>query len=240
MNLPWCRQLQHLLEQPLPRHRLAFEEAQSRREALRPFVTLADAARAAARTRNQVRRDGIVAALVAEYRATPSALWSTALLAAMAPALASIARGLELRLEKKDARSTVQLAFLEGVKRIATEDRIAFRLYSETRRRVLRHRRTRIEDAATPCSVDVAKLAHKTPLCIEALLDVVRFARRARTFPPAAGERPTEYVERIDPSRTRPERLTRLGLLRTQRAATLAALHYRLRTLSPTLAEETP
>ena len=111
MSRPWCRELQHRLEQLPESDRHAFAQAQSRREALRPFVTLANATRAAACTRDQQVRDGIVAALVAEYRATPCGLWSTALVAAMAPALASIARGLELRIEKKDARSTVQLAF---------------------------------------------------------------------------------------------------------------------------------
>ena len=138
------RELSTRLTHLSPFDRALFDRAQSRHPALRPFTNPLDAARTAASTRDQTQRDTIVAALTHEYRSTQRSLWSAAAIVSMAPVLGSLARAIRTRAERNEAESLVVLAFLEAVNRITTEHRMAFRLYSETRRSVLRTQRFRL------------------------------------------------------------------------------------------------
>lgn len=212
--------------------RLAFERARQRHAALHPYPDLAAAvAGAAARRREQ--RDGIVAALVHEYRESRESVWSAAAILAMAPLLASLERVLKnARPERNDAKSIVLAAFLEALNRVSTKDRAALRLYSETRRRVLRARRTSLEDRGRRSSKDVdAMCSRAEELSIEAQLDRARFVRHAATMAPKPGERPAAYVERLAPSTTRRGSQRRSARLGHQRSASLADLREAFRSI---------
>jgi hypothetical protein len=214
------------------RSSVAFERARERQPALRPYATLLDAVQSAARQRGTDEREALLAAILDEYRASGGAsVWSAAALLAMAPALASLMRSLGARGGRNDAKSIVLTAFLEAVKQIATERRVAFRLYCETRRRVLHTPRPSVEEHWRPSRQDVCRISEGDALSMEALVDRVRFVRRADALAPTKGEKPAEYVERLQPSRTRRECLGRRQSLSNKRAATLADLRAALRSL---------
>jgi hypothetical protein len=213
--------------------RVAFERARERQPALRSYGTLLEAVQAAARQRGTDEREAILAALLEEYRVSGGAsVWSAAALLAMAPVLASLMRTLNARGEENDAKSIVLTAFLEAVNQIASERRVAFRLYSETRRRVLHPPLPSVEDQWRPSGRDVGGLVRGESLSMEALVDGVRFARRAGALVPAAGEKPAAYLERVQPSSSRRERQGRRQTLSNKRAATLADLREALRSTS--------
>jgi hypothetical protein len=209
----------------------AFELARERHEALRPYADLSTAA-AAAQGRCE-QRDAIVAALVAEHHATGASPWSAAVILAMAPLLRSVARVLrDMSVDAVDAEPSVLMAFLEAVSQITTSDRIALRLYSETRRRVLRSRRATLEDVCR-VSLDVDAVAHGGA-SIEGRLDEARFVLRARVLAPEPGETPVAYLERLAPSPSQRERRGRHALLKSHRTASLAALREAFRSIPAT------
>ena len=212
--------------------RVAFEQARERQPALRPYATLLEAVQSAARQRGTDEREAILAAILGEYRASGGAsVWSAAALLAMAPTLVSLVRALDPRGERNDAKSIVLTAFLEAVNQLARNRRVAFRLYCETRRRVLHTPRPSMEDQWRCSGQDVGRVSEDEPLSMEAALDRVRFVRRADFLAPAAGEKPAEYLERVQPSRSRRERLGRRRTLSNKRAATLADLREALRSI---------
>lgn len=212
--------------------RVAFERARARQPALRPYATLLEAVQSAARQRGTDEREDILAAILGEYRSSGGAsVWSAAALLAMAPTLASLVRAVSARRERNDAKSIVLTAFLEAVNQLARDRRVAFRLYCETRRRVLQAPRPSLEDQWRPSAQDVGCVSEGEPLSMEAALDRVRFVRRAGSLAPAAGEKPVEYLERVQPSRSRRERQGRRRRLSNQRAATLADLREALRSI---------
>jgi hypothetical protein len=214
-----------------PRAHATFGLARERQPALRSYATLLEAVQAAARQRGTDEREAIVAAIVSEYRTSEGAAttWSAAALLAMAPVLASLARALKTRAERNDAKSIVLTAFLEAVNQIAPDRRVAFRLYCETRRRVLQAPRPSVEDQWRPSRQDVGHVATEESLGVEALVDGVRFARSASSVAPTMGETLVAYVERVQPSHSRRERLGRLRALNNKRVATLADLRVALR-----------
>jgi hypothetical protein len=216
------------------RSRVAFERARERREALRPYPDLPAAVAAAARCRCE-QRDAIVAALLAEHRATGASVWSAAAILAMAPVLVFLVRLLKgAPGVRNDEKSIVLAAFLEAVSQIGTPDRISLRLYSETRRRALRHRRASLDEVGRRSPRDVDALERADDVSVEALLDRARFVLRARAVEPEVGERPAAYVERLVPSRSRRQRRHRQELLSNQRIASLADLREALRCITET------
>jgi hypothetical protein len=196
----WCRKLRGYLEQNSPTSREAYARAKARHPALQPYATVLEAADAAAALRDEFERDAIVRATVAEFQAEPAALWSAAVVVAMAPALTSLIRRIRTSETKKDAPYCLLDAFYESVRTISLGPRLAFRLYSETRRRAFRFLRIRPGDAATASEVVVDGVSYE--LEPELCLDAKDFLERARTMPPHPGERPSEYLERVSPSRT--------------------------------------
>jgi hypothetical protein len=213
---------------------VAFQRARERREALRAYPDLAAAVAAAAQCRCE-QRDGIVAALLAERRATGASVWSAAAILAMAPVLAFLVRVLKgAPGVRNDEQSIVLAAFLEAVNQIGTPDRISLRLYSETRRRVLRRRRASLDASGRRCTRDVDTLERADDLSVESRLDQARFVLLARAVEPEPGERPAAYVERLAPSRTRGQRRHRRELLSNQRIASLSDLREAFRSITAT------
>jgi len=238
MSAPLFRELHVYLERNLPPNRAAYASAQARQPALQPYATILQAAQAAAdATRDEGERDGIVGAIVAEHQAAPAALWSAAAVVAMAPALGSILKEIRTRGGRKDAPYSLLDAFYESVQGIALGPRIAFRLYSETRRQAFRAARLRPGDAASASSVALVALGYGVDP--ELWVDATRFFERARTTPPRPEETPFDYLERIWPSRTLEQRLERQERLQSFRTTTLAALGRALRAFSPTNPTET-
>ena len=237
MRAAWCRKLHAYLDRNLPDHRVAYVRAQARHPALQPYPTVLEAAKAAAaasRPSDEPVRDAIVRAMVAEFQAQPAAVWSAAAAVAMAPALTALVRRIrKSESTKKDAPYCLLDAFYEGMRTISlSPPRIAFRLYSETRRGAFRAFRVRPGDAATASPVvrDPFGYEAEAELC----LDAKRFLERARTLPPRKGERPAAYLERVCPSATPAERLEREQRLAPFRQATLAAFGQTLSLFSST------
>lgn len=211
----------------------AFDRARARQLALRPYRDLSAAVDAARRGRGGGERDAIVGALLAEHHATGRSVWTAAAILAMTPLLLSLARRVEsTSRERNDGKSIVVAAFLEAVNQIHSADRITLRLYSETRRRVLRPYRPSVEDHARRSGRDVDQVERGVEAGIEALLDQARFVLRARDLAPSPGEKPAVYVERVQPSRSRHERRRRHELLSNQRAASLADLRAAFRSIT--------
>jgi len=231
MPAPWCRELHAYLERDLPENRAAYACAQARQVALQLYPTLLQAAEAAAATRDNCESDGIVGAIVAEYQAAPAAMWSAAAVVAMAPAIASMFKEIRTSQNKKDVPYILIAAFYDSVQVVPVGPRIAFRLYSETRRRAFRAARLRPGDAATASLVAPDTLCHQVDreLCI----DVTRFLERARTMPPHPGESPHDYLERITPSQTRAQWLERAKALKSFRTTSLAAFRRALCAFPP-------
>jgi hypothetical protein len=211
--------------------RAAFEQACQRHEALRHYPDLATAVGVAAACRCE-ERDAIVGAFVAEHRASRAAFWAAAAILATAPLLASLMRALKrARRERNDEKSIVLAAFLEAVNHVGTAGRITLRLYSETRRRVLRPRRRSVEDRGHRSSKDVAELESGED-GLDLQLDQIRVVRRADAMAPEPGERPAAYIERLAPSDTGSEAQRRRAVLRNQRSASLAELREAFRSIA--------
>jgi hypothetical protein len=157
----WCRNLRSYLERNTPPNRVAYERAQVRHLALQPYASVLEAADAAAGQRDESQRDAIVRVIVAEFQAEPAALWSAAAAVAMAPALASLIRRIRTSESKKDAPYCLLDAFYESVRTISLGPRLAFRLYSETRKRAFRFLRVRPGDAATASEVVVDGVSYE-------------------------------------------------------------------------------
>jgi hypothetical protein len=239
----WCRKLHAYLDRNLPDNRVAYVRAQARHPALQPYPTVLEAAKAAAAAgspSDESVRDGIVGAIVAEFQAEPSAVWSAAAAVAMAPALTALVRRIrKTDSNKKDAPYCLLNAFYEGMRTISLAPRrIAFRLYSETRRATLRAFRVRPGDADSASTVR-EPLGYEADAEPELCLDAKRFVERARTMPPREGERPAAYLERVCPSATRAERLEREHRLAPFRKTTLAAFAKTLSAFSPTSSTST-
>jgi hypothetical protein len=129
-------------------------------------------------------------------------------------------------------------AFYEGMGKISlSPPRIAFRLYSETRRGTHRAFRARPGDADSSSTVirDPFGYEAEAELC----LDAKRFIERALKMPPRKGERPAAYLERVCPSATRAERLERERRLAPFRKGTLAAFGQTLSLFSSTSSTST-
>jgi hypothetical protein len=233
----WCRKLRGYLEQNSPTSREAYARAKARHPALQPYATVLEAADAAAALRDEFERDAIVRANVAEFQAEPAALWSAALVVAMAPALTSLIRRIRTSETKKDAPYCLLDAFYESVRTISLGPRLAFRLYSETRKRVFRFLRVRPGDAATASEIVVDGIHYDLEFELELCLDAKRFLERARTMPPRPGERPSEYLERVSPSRTPAERSERQSRLQPFRISSLAEFGRALSAFTPTSTE---
>jgi len=236
MPRTWFPQLLVYLERNLPPNRAAYAAAQARRPALQPYATILHAARAAADTRVDAVRDGIVGAIVAEYQAEPAGLWSAAAVVAMGPALASLAREIRVRQDRKDVPYMLLDAFYDSMRRIVVGPRIGFRLYSETRRQVFRAARVCPDDAPSTRSVVAEALSRE--LDPESCLDATRFLERARRMPPQPGETPLDYLERITPSQSREQRLERQKCLQSFRSTSLAALGQALSAFKPATTEK--
>jgi hypothetical protein len=214
--------------------RLAFDQARARHAALRAYPDLASAVNAAMRSLRDDERDAIVVALLAEYRETRGGPWSAAAILAMTPLLLSLVRRARRSpCERSDAKSNVLAAFLQAANQIATADRIALRLYSETRRRVLRPRRVNIEDFGRRSTVNVDHL-WRAGDDMDSLLDAARLVLLARALVPARGETLAAYAERLLPSRCPRERRRRREALKNQRAATLADLRSAFQSITDT------
>jgi hypothetical protein len=175
-----------------------------------------------------------VSAILTEYRASRRSVWAAAAILAMAPLLRSLARVRRTASDERDEESIVVSAFLEAVNLIATSDRIALRLYSETRRRVLHPRRAWIEDVCQRSGRDVDAIAGTNANAIEPLIDRARFVVRARASSPQPGESLAAYVERLMPSLTGRERSGRRAQLSNQRHASLADLREAFRSITAT------
>jgi hypothetical protein len=216
------------------RSSVAFEQARGRHEALRGYPDLRAAAAAAAGCRCE-QRDRILVALVAEYRATRRSVWSAAAILAMGPLLLRLVRDLKNAPgERNDAKSIVLAAFLEAVNTVLPADRIALRLFSETRRRALRPVRASLEDFARRAARDVDAIAPHETLCVEDGLDRAHFALRARSVAPEPGEKLAAYVERLMPSLSHDARCRRRELLSNQRTASLADMREAFRSITAT------
>jgi hypothetical protein len=233
----WCRKLHAYLDRNLPDNRAAYVRAQARHPALQPYPTVLEAAKAAAAAgspSDESVRDGIVGAIVAEFQAEPSAVWSAAAAVAMAPALTALVQRIrKTENNKKDAPYCLLNAFYGGMRTISLGPRrIAFRLYSETRRATFRAFRARPGDVDSASTVFGDAFGYEAE--VELRLDAKRFVERARTMPPREGERPAAYLERVCPSATRAERLEREQRLAPFRKTTLAAFGKTLSAFSPT------
>lgn len=232
----WCPELRIHFARDLVGDAAAFERARERHPVLAAFPTLIHATSTAARTRDQDLRDAIVGAVVAEYQATRSPVWSAAAILAMAPCLAAIARDVTRDGERNDAKASVLLAFLEAVNRSRATRRVAFRLYCETSRRVRRARRVRDEESRRTV-YDVERVTSSSD--VDESIELARLARSIRELPPAPGERPTAYLDRVLPLRSRAARIDRRSRVRGSHAAHIAELHARLHTLPTSQKEET-
>jgi hypothetical protein len=203
---------------------VAFTRARERHEVLRAYPDLPAAVAAGVRCRCE-QRDAIVAAFLAEYRATRAGVWSAAAILAMSPVVLFLVRVLKGATgDRNDEASIVLTAFLEAANTIRTADRISLRLYSETRRRALRFRRVSLKGGARRSHVEVEDLGAADDAEIESRIDMARFIWRARAVAPEYFERPAAYIERLLPSSSRRERLSRRALLSNQRSASLADL----------------
>jgi len=179
-----------------------FVEARARHSALARCESL----RAVVQTRAQA--DAVLAALVTEYARTRHPAWAAAVALSMKGMLIPLARKLERCGADSDSTSMVLLALLEVAARTHTaKRRLGLRLYSETRRRVVRAAIAECRRGAVHSSDDVdCVVAGAGPRDVESVLDEVRFVRSVVARSPGRGESVAAYVARM---RRRPRQLPR-------------------------------
>ena len=114
-----------------------FQSTQTRHRALAGYESL-HAAVHARRASSEAAGDAVLTALLVEYAHSRHPVWAAALALSMRGALGALAQKIE-RSAESDSTSIVLLAFLEVAARFhTTHRRLGLRLYSETRRRVVR------------------------------------------------------------------------------------------------------
>jgi len=137
------------------------------------------------------RSDSVLAALVIEYARTRHPAWAAAVATAMRPMLRALARKMERAGADSDSTSMVLLALLEVAGRTrAPKRRLRLRLYSETRRRVVRASLSECRRHAALTADDVDDVvAPGPPRDAETVLDQMRFARSIARRAPRPGSR---------------------------------------------------
>jgi hypothetical protein len=152
------------------------------------------------------RSDSVLAALVIEYSRTRHPAWAAAVATAMRPMLRALARKMERAGADSDSTSMVLLALLEVAGRTrAPKRRLRLRLYSETRRRVVRAALSECRRHAALTADDVDDVvAPGPPRDAETVLDQMRFARSIARRAPRPDESVAHYVARL---RRRPREL---------------------------------
>jgi hypothetical protein len=177
-----------------------FDGARVRHEALARCESL----RAAVGTR---AAEAVLAALVDEYARSRHPAWAAAVALSMRGMLIPLARRIERGGAESDSTSMVLLALLEVAARTrAPKRRLCLRLYSETRRRVVRAAIAECRRRASRTGDDVdAIVPDDGPREFETVLDQARFARSLALRAPRAEESVAHYIARV---RRRPRELS--------------------------------
>jgi hypothetical protein len=152
------------------------------------------------------RSDGVLAALVTEYARTRHPAWAAAVATAMRPMLITLARRIDRAGADSDSTSMVLLALLEVSARTrAPKRRLRLRLYSETRRRVVRSAIAECRRHAPLTTDDVDEIdPDGAEGEVETVLDRARFVRSIAVKAPRPDESVARYVARL---RRRPREL---------------------------------
>jgi hypothetical protein len=175
-----------------------FQSTQTRHRALAGYESL-HAAVQARRASSEAASDAVLTALLVEYAHSRHPVWAAALALSMRGALGALAKKIESSAES-DSTSIVLLAFLEVAARFHTShSRLGLRLYSETRRRVVRSAIGECRRHAQRSSDDVDSIVPDDPAPreFEIVLDRVRFARWLASKDPLRGESVAEYIARL-------------------------------------------
>ncbi len=177
-----------------------FDGARSRHQALARCESLH------ALVRSRVA-DAVLGALVAEYARSGHPAWAAAVALAMKGMLISLARKIERGGAESDSTSMVLLALLEVAARTrAPRRRLGLRLYSETRRRVVRAAIAECRRRASRTGDDVdAIVPDGASREFETVLDQARFVRSLVLRAPRPDESVAHYIARM---RRRPRDLS--------------------------------
>jgi hypothetical protein len=172
----------------------AFRAARTRRPALAPYDSLAEVVGC---ERDCATDDALLSAFVAEHRSTSNPVWLAALTARMKGPLRMLVRRIES--VEGDPASVVLLAFLEVATRSRVKRRLGFRLYSETRRRVLRGVARQWKHAVGHSSFDIDAIITGPGARneVECVVDMVRLARALASNARRPDESPAHYVARL-------------------------------------------
>jgi hypothetical protein len=183
-----------------PAARALFNDARSRHAALGAYESLA-AAVAVRRNGDDVAADAVLSALIAEHAKRRHPVWAAALAVAMRGPLEALARKIAWCAES-DATSIVLLAFLEVAAHDRTETaqrRLGLRIYSETRRRIMRllarerrHGTERADD-----DIDSVVPHQVESFDIETAMDQRSIARSLAAQAPMRSESVAQYVARV-------------------------------------------
>jgi hypothetical protein len=151
--------------------------------------------------------DAVLGALVAEYARSRHSAWAAAVALAMKGMLIPLARKIERGGTESDSTSMVLLALLEVAARPgAPKRRLALRLYSETRRRVVRAAIAECRRRASRTTDDVdAIVPDGGSRDVETVFDRARFVRTLAARPPRPDESVARYIARL---RRRPRDLS--------------------------------
>ncbi len=182
-----------------------FQSTQTRHRALAGYASL-HAAVHARRASSEAAGDAVLTTLLVEYTHSRHPVWAAALALSMRGALGALAQKIESSAES-DSTSIVLLAFLEVAARFhTTHRRLGLRLYSETRRRVVRSviGECRRHAQRSPDDVDSIVPDDPAPREFETVLDGVRFARSLASKDPLRGESVAEYIARLRARGRRP------------------------------------
>ncbi|HEY3821798.1 MAG TPA: hypothetical protein VGL81_31750 [Polyangiaceae bacterium] len=182
-----------------------FQSTRTRHRALGGYESL-HAAVDARRASSEAEGDAVLTVLLVEYARSRHPVWAAALAVSMRGALGALAQKIE-RGAESDSTSIVLLAFLEVAARFHTSHRrLGLRLYSETRRRVVRSAvgECRRHAQRSPDDVDSIVPDDPAPREFEIVLDRVRFARSLASKDPLRGESVAEYVARLRARGRRP------------------------------------
>lgn len=169
-----------------------FDGARARHETLAGFESL----RTAIGSRTA---DSVLEVLVTEYSLTRHPAWAAAVALSMKGMLIPLARKIERGGAEGDSTSMVLLALLEAASRVASpKRRLSLRLYSETRRRVVRATVAECRRRAACSSDDVdAIVPGAAPGDVETLFDQAGFIRSLAQRPPRPGESVAQYIARV-------------------------------------------
>jgi hypothetical protein len=178
-----------------------FDAMRARHAVLAPCDSLDAAVRACAGS------DIVLDVLVGEYASSRHRVLAAAIALAIKGPLVALASQLERRGAESDSTSMVLLALLQVAARTRTSSRLLrLRLYSETRRRVVRAviAECRQKAQQDPNDVDTIVPHNGALRDVEDLIDQVQFARSLAESAPHEGESVAEYIARLRARGRRP------------------------------------